>query len=464
MSEEQRFGTEKHPLAAGNVGKLLLSFALPSVVAMLVASLYNIADQVFIGRGVGILGNAATNVAFPLMTICMAIALMFAIGGASNFNLELGRGNREHAGQIAANAVACSAIFGVCVSVAALLFLKPLLLAFGATPQVMPHAVSYTGIVALGMPFMVTSVCGSHLIRADGSPRYSMCCNLAGALLNVALDPLFIFTFGMGVAGAAWATVISIIVSWLMAVSYLLRFKNARLKKEYFVPRLQEMKTIAAIGMAACVNQLSMTCVQVTLNNTLTHYGAHSAYGADIPLAASGIITKVNQIFLSIVIGLAQGGQPIIGFNYGAKNYARVRRAYALTLSSATALSIAAFIVFQTYPRRIIDFFGETNEQYYHFVERYFRIFLFMTFINGIQPVTANFFSSIGRAARGLFIALTRQILILIPLLLIFPIFWGIDGVMYAGPISDGVAAIIAGVFIFQEIWAMKKLEMEIMK
>ncbi|MDR2529835.1 MAG: MATE family efflux transporter [Synergistaceae bacterium] len=459
MAEERQFDTKKHPLAAGRVGKLLLTFAIPSIIAMLVGSLYNIADQVFIGWKVGILGNAATNVAFPLMTICMAVSLMFAIGGASNFNLELGRGHKERAGRIVANAISCSAVFGVTISAATLLFLDPVLRAFGATPEVLPYAASYTGIVALGTPFMVMSVCGSHLIRADGSPRYSMCCNLAGALLNIALDPLFIFVFDMGVAGAAWATVISIFVGWLMAASYLLRFKNVEMKREYFAPRLGYVKDIASIGMAACVNQLSMMCVQVTLNNTLTHYGALSDYGANIPLAASGIITKVNLIFMSIVIGLAQGGQPIIGFNYGAGNYARVRHAFAFTLSTATALSLAAFVVFQAFPRQIIDFFGETNEQYYHFVERYFRVFLFMTFINGIQPVTANFFSSIGHATRGLFIALTRQILILIPLLLIFPLFWGIEGIMYAGPISDGTAALIAALFIYWEIRDMRKKE-----
>jgi putative MATE family efflux protein len=311
----------------------------------------------------------------------------------------------------------------------------------------------------LGTPFMVISVCGAALIRADGSPRYAMCCNLIGTLLNVALDPLFIFTFDMGVAGAAWATVISMIVGWVIGARYLFRFKSAPLKKEFFVLRFQEVKAIASIGVASCVNQLSMMCVQVTLNNTLTHYGASSVYGANIPLAASGIITKVNMIFMSVVIGLGLGGQPIIGFNYGAKNYARVRHTIAFTLGISTALSIVAFIVFQTFPRQIIDLFGETNEQYYHFVERYFRIFMFMTFINGIQPVTANFFSSIGHAARGLFIALARQILILIPLLLIFPMFWGIDGIMYAGPISDFAAAVIASIFIVQEVRDMKRME-----
>ena len=459
VSNTAPLDTKNHPLATEPVGKLLLKFALPSIVATLGAFFYNITDQIFIGRGVGILGNAATNVAFPLMTIFMAVALTFAIGGAANFNLELGRGHRERAAQVAANAICCAAMSGVGISVVALSFLEPILLAFGATPDVLPYAMTYAGIVMLGTPFMVMTLCGVHLIRADGSPRYSMCCNLTVAMLNVVLAPIFIFKLDMGVAGAAWGTVISMVAGWLMTVRYLVRFKSVPLKREYFVPRFREIKAIISIGMAAFTNQFSMMCVQITLNNTLAHYGAISAYGANVPLAASGIITKVNMLFLSVVIGLGQGGQPIIGFNYGAKNYARVRRTIAFTLSIATALSIVSFIVFQTFPRQIIDLFGEANEQYYHFVERYFRIFLFMTFINGIQPVTANFFSSIGRAARGLFIALARQILILIPLILIFPKFWGIDGIMFAGPISDFAAAVIAAVFIVREVRDMKRME-----
>jgi len=450
---------KNHPLATGQVSKLLLKFAIPSIVAMLVGSVYNITDQIFIGHGIGILGNAATNVFFPIMTICMAVALMFAMGGAANFNLEMGRGNPERAARIVANAMSCAVMFGVAISVVTLAFLEPIVRALGATPEVMPYALTYTGITMFGTPFFVMTTCGAHMIRADGSPRYSMCCNLIGALLNVLLDYLFIFTFNWGIAGAAWATVVAMAAAWLVMINYMVRFKSVPLKKELFIPRFQEIKRIASIGMAPCTNQLSMMCVQVTLNNSLTHYGALSIYGANIPLAASGIITKVNMIFLSIVIGLAQGGQPIIGFNYGAQNYARVRRTFAFTLSLAVAFSIVAFIVFQTFPRQIIDLFGETNEQYYHFVERYFRIFLFMTFINGIQPVTANFFSSIGHAIRGLFIALTRQVLILIPLILIFPTFWGIDGIMYAGPISDSTAATIAAIFITQEIRSMKRME-----
>ncbi len=459
LPTDEKTDAQSHPLATGGVGRLLLRFAIPSIISMLVGALYNIVDQIFIGRGVGILGNAATNVAFPLVTICMSTALLLGIGGASNFNLELGRGNREKAGRIAANAIAFAAIAGIVICIVIRILLRPLLFAFGATEQVFSYAATYTGITSLGMPLLIMSVCGSHLIRADASPRYAMFCNVAGAGLNVILDPIFIFTLGMGIAGAAWATVISQFVSWSLVVYRLMRFHNAPLLREWFIPRAWALATIARLGAASCFNQLSMMCVQIAMNNTLTHYGAQSVYGSEIPLAAAGIITKVNMIFISIVIGLAQGGQPIIGFNYGARNYARVRATFRFTLGISLLLSGIAFVCFQIYPRQIIDFFGEGTPEYYRFVERFFRIFLFMTFVNGIQPVTANFFTSIGKAGRGFFISLTRQIIFLLPLILLFPRYWGIDGLMYAGPVADLAAALLAAVFITRELREMKRLE-----
>lgn len=459
MTEEKKFNTADHPLATGSVGRLLLRFAVPSIVSMVVGALYNIVDQIFIGQGVGMLGNAATNVSFPLVAVCMSCALLLGIGGASNFNLELGRGNREKAGGIVANAITYAALSGVVIMAVIRLFLEPLMVAFAATPEVLPYAVTYTGITSLGIPFFIMTVSGSHIIRADGSPRYSMFCNLAGAALNTILDPIFIFKFNMGIAGAAWATVISQAAGWLLVVRYLVRFRSVPLTKNYFRPRLSCLRAIASLGAASCFNQLSVMVIQITMNNTLTHYGALSAYGSNVPLAASGIITKVNMIFISIVIGIAQGGQPIIGFNYGAGNYARVRRTIRFTLSSAGAVSVCAFVIFQLFPREIISLFGSGTGEYYRFVERYFRIFLFMTFVNGIHPSTANFFSSIGKATRGFFIALTRQILFLLPLILTLPRYWGIDGIMYAGPVADTAAALLAAFFIAREVRDMKHLE-----
>jgi Na+-driven multidrug efflux pump len=456
--KDEKFDAAAHPLATGRVSRLLLKFAIPSIVSMLVGALYNIVDQIFIGHGVGVLGNAATNVAFPLVTICMSLSLLLGIGGASNFNLELGKGNPERAGRIVANAVTYAAVVGIALCVVVLLSLRPLLRSFGATDEVFSYAVTYTSITSFGMPFLIMSTCGSHLIRADGSPTYSMLCNLTGAILNTVLDPLFMFGFHMGIAGAAWATTLSQAVSCGMAVHHLMHFKSVPLTREYFRPRLRELKAITSLGSSACFNQLSILCVQITMNNTLTYYGASSIYGSNIPLAAVGVITKVNMVFFSMVIGIAQGAQPIIGFNYGARNYARVEKALWLAMCCGTAVSFSSFLCFQLFPREIISLFGSGSEEYYRFVEKFFRIFLLMAFTNGIQPSTASFFTSIGKAMKGFLVALTKQILFLLPLIVAFPRFWGIEGIMYAGPVADSAAAILAAVLVVTEVRAMRRL------
>jgi Na+-driven multidrug efflux pump len=241
-------------------------------------------------------------------------------------------------------------------------------------------------------------------------------------------------------------------------------FKTIKLSRESFIVSAAHCKKIFILGASACFNQIAMTVVQIVMNNTLSHYGAQSIYGGDIPLACAGIITKVNMIFMSFVIGISQGTQPVIGFNYGAKKYARVGKTYLLALGAASALSLIAFACFQIFPRQIISIFGNGSDLYFKFSERYFRIYMFLTIVNGIQPVTSNFFNSIGKSQLGVFMSLTRQIIFLLPLIIIFPIFMGIDGVMYAGPIADAAAAIVCGYFTIRELKELKKLENDITK
>lgn len=304
----------------------------------------------------------------------------------------------------------------------------------------------------------------SKLILADGSPRYSMISMLAGAIVNTILDPLFIFVFNMGMTGAALATITGQIISFSISLRYMFHFKTIKLSRESFIISAAHCKKIFILGASACFNQIAMTVVQIVMNNTLSHYGAQSIYGGDIPLACAGIITKVNMIFMSFVIGISQGTQPVIGFNYGAKKYARVRKTYLLALGAASALSLIAFACFQIFPRQIISIFGNGSDLYFKFSERYFRIYMFLTIVNGIQPVTSNFFNSIGKSQLGVFMSLTRQIIFLLPLIIIFPIFMGIDGVMYAGPIADAAAAIVCGYFTIRELKELKKLEIDITK
>lgn len=433
-----------NPLAYERIEKLIAKFAIPAIISMLVSSLYNIVDQIFIGQGVGMLGNAATNIAFPITIICTATALLLGIGSASNFNLQSGAGNNERATEIIGTGLFALCAGGILISVITLLFLNPLLQLFGVTPDILPYAQAYLGITAFGIPFHVLTTGGNHMIRADRSPTYSMCCMLTGAILNSILDPIFIFVFGWGIQGAAWATVISQVISGLFVIVYFLKFKHMDLKKQNLKIVPEYLIMIFSLGMASCVNQIAIAIMQIVMNNTLRYYGEQSVYGADIPLACVGIISKVNMVFLSICIGTAQGCQPIWGFNCGAKNYDRVRQTYRRAFQITLCVGILFFLCFQLFPRSIILIFGTGSDAYFQFAEKYFRVFMFMTFINGIQPMSSSFFTSIGKAKLGMIVSLTRQGLFLIPLILILPIFMGVEGVMYAGPIADFVAAVIA--------------------
>ena len=449
----------ENPLGSEPVSSLLRRFAIPSVIAMLVSALYNMVDQLFIGHSIGVLGNAATNVAFPLSMVCTSIGLLCGIGGAANFNLCMGRREPEHAKSYVGSAISMLAILGVILCVAVQLFLRPMMLLFGATPDVIDYACTYTRITSIGFPFLIVTIGGSNLIRADGSPKFSMLCNLVGAIVNTILDPLFIFVFHMGMAGAALATITGQILSFALVVLYLRGFKTLPLSLSDLKPNMACWARIAALGATPAFKQVARMVVQIIMNNTLTHYGSNSVYGSDIPLACAGIISKVNMLFFSFVIGISQGLQPIVSFNFGAQKYDRVKDAYKKAVFAATAISIVAFLCFQLFPRQIIGIFGSGSEEYLHFAERYFRIFLFFTFLNGIQPVSSNFFTSIGAPKKGIFLSLTRQIIFLLPLLLIFPYLFGIDGVMYTAPIADLAAASVSIVMVVREFKIMAELQ-----
>lgn len=441
-----------NPLGVQPVNRLLSQFAIPSIISMLVGSLYNIVDQFFIGQRVGELGNAATNIAFPLSTSCLALALLIGIGGSSAFNLAMGSGHEKRAVNIMGNAVVLLAGSGLVLSIITLLFLKPLLLFFGSPKAVLPYAMEYTKITAFGFPFLLLSTGGGHLIRADGRPRITMLCNLVGAVLNTILDALFVFGLNLGMSGAALATIIGQIVSGALAIGYLMHGKTVTIRRENLRVKWENVTRIASLGMAPCSNQVAMMIVQIIMNQSLKHYGSHSIYGENIPIACAGIITKVNMIFMSFVIGLSQGLQPIASFNYGAGKKGRVKEAYIKAVSIGAVLAVIAFFMFQFFPRQIISIFGDGSELYYQFAIRYFHVFLFFTFVNFMQPITSNFFTAIGKPKVGSFLALTRQILFLLPLILLFPLFLGIDGIMYAGPVADCLAAVVCFIMVYREL------------
>ncbi|MCL2862650.1 MAG: MATE family efflux transporter [Methanimicrococcus sp.] len=458
---ETKSNTRENILGTEDVKKLLFRFAVPGVIAMLVGAFYNIIDQIFIGHSVGMLGNAATNVAFPLVIIAMALGLLFGIGGASNFSLCLGAGNKERAKKVVGNSIFLLTASGVLVFVVIHLCLEQLVTLFGATDAVFPLAFEYITITSFGMLFLIFSTGASSIIRADGSPRYSMYCLLAGAFLNVVLSAFFIFGLNMGLAGAAWATVISQFVSFLIAVLYFTRFKSVVLEKKDFVLNRSVTKMIFYLGASSFLNQISMVAVQILLNNTVAYYGGLSVYGSEIPLAVTGVISKVSMIFIAVIIGVSQGGQPIAGFNYGAKNYGRVKEVFKLVLKVSMFISLIAFLCFQLFPLSIIKIFGGGSELYFEFAVRFCRIYLFMMIIIGIQPAASILFTAIGKSYKGILLAMIRQVLLLIPLVIVMPLYFGLDGVLYAGPIADGISAAVAFIFVYREFKRLTAMENE---
>jgi Na+-driven multidrug efflux pump len=452
----------QNPLMTEKIGKLIIHFAVPAIISGLIGSIYNILDQIFIGQSAGIPGNAATNIAFPLVTLCISCALLFGVGGASNFSLALGRGQKDQAMHIMGNALSLLVLASLVIMAVVLTFLRPLLGFFGAEGLVMEYSLTYTGITALGFPLQIFGVGASHLIRADGSPKFAMASMATGAVINIVLDPLFIFTLGWGIAGAAWATVIGQAATAVMMVRYFSRsFKTAPLQREHLLINRVAAKAIASLGAASCINQLAMATVQITMNSSLAYYGDLSVYGRDIPLACVGVITKVNVVFFSIILGISQGTQPILGFNYGARNYGRVKQAYRLAAGYVIGVSAFSWLLFQLFPLQIVSIFGEGTEEYYRFAVRWFRIFMALIFCNGILPLTSNFFTSIGKATRGIILSVTRNLLFLLPMILIFPIYLGIDGIMYAGPITDAVSAVLAFSLVRYEFGKISQLQRE---
>lgn len=451
--ENNEISKTNNSLESESIGKLIAKYSLPAIISSLVSSLYNIVDQIFVGHSIGELGNAATNVVFPLVMIMTTLAMVFGVGGASSFSLYLGKKDEQSAKNVVGSGLTLLLVSGIALAVAASVFLRPMLTVFGGRGQTLEYAIEYTRIVALGAPLAMLETGAAQLIRADGSPRYAMAANLTGAVINCVLDPILIFGFDMGMSGAAIATVTGQLVAGIIILIYFSRFKTVRLIGRDFLPQKESVRRILALGVPAGANQLAVTIVQIVMNNILGYYGEQSQYGRDIPLACVGIISKVNSIFNSVIFGIAQSTQPIIGYNYGARNYERVKAAFLRAAKIVFAVSLCAFLCFQLLPRPIINIFGSSSDpMYYEFALKYFHIFLFCTFIVGLQILSAQFFPSIGKGGEGTVVSLSRQVFCLLPLALIFPLFWGIDGVLWAGPIADGVSGVLSLLLVRREM------------
>lgn len=447
---------QDHMLESEKVTKLIRKFSVPAIAASLVGSVYNIVDQIFIGQKLGAAGNAATNIAFPLVMLMVTFAMVIGTGGASNFSIFMGSGEKEKAEKTVGNSLLCMIISGIVLAIFAMIFLKPLLYFFGAREHILKLAYEYTQITVIGIPFYVIGSGFSMFIRADGKPKYAMITTMSGAVLNTIFDPIFIFICGWGIKGAALATIIGQIVGAILALYYVKKFESCKITKETFKPDFHIIKNVIVLGIPSGITQITVMAVQIVMNNVLGFYGAKTAYGQEIPLACAGIISKVSSVFTSVIFGISQSCQPIFGHNYGAKNYQRVKDTYKTAAKIVTVVAVVAFILFQTCPVPILKVFGSSDPLYLEFGSRYLRIYLLFMFINGIQILTSNYFPAIGKAKQGIILSLSRQAILQLPLIVILPMIFGINGVLYAGPISDGIAGILAIVLVMMQMKKMK--------
>ena len=448
---EQTASENKSIFATEPIGRLIAKFAIPCVISLLVNSLYNIVDQIFIGWGVGYLGNGVTNIVFPITIVALSLSLMIGDGGAAYLSLKLGEGDIESAKKGVGNAIVMVTVVSILLTAVFLIFINPILDLFGATDVLRPYALQYGTIIGIGLPFMMIPGALNSMIRADGSPKYAMFSMALGAVINTIFDPVFIFVFHMGVQGAAIATVMGQVASFIVSVIYLPRFKTLRFDAACFKLKPRTCGNIASFGVSSFITQFAITIVMALTNNLLAIYGAESVYGAEIPLTATGIVMKVNQILISILVGIAVGTQPIIGYNYGAKNFTRVKKALDIAFVISEIISILAFLIFQFTPMTIVSIFGSEEGLYNEFAVMAFRIFLLLCPLTGFQTVVSVYLQAVGKPVKSAILSLARQIIFFVPAALILPKFLGVTGVLWTGPVADGLAFLLSlGLLIYE--------------
>lgn len=437
-----------NPLGTEKVGKLVLAFGVPSVISQVVNALYNIVDQIFIGRGVGYLGNGATSVIMPLTILVMALSLLIDQGAASYLSLKLGEGDEKAAAKGVGNALSMLLILGIALTVLFNIFLQPLCMLFGATPDNLPYALDYGRIISCGVLFFTIDSGMSGLIRADGSPKYSMAGLLIGCIANIILDPIFIFVCHWGVKGAAWATIIGQILNAVWCVAYIGKFKSVKLDRSCFALDGKMLLKICSMGTSSFITQISIVIVMAVSNNVLVYYGAQSVYGADIPLTTLGIVMKVNMIVTAAVLGLSSGVQPIFGYNYGSGQRERVKQTFRIVMIITTVFLTLAYLVFELTPMSIVRLFGSESDLYNEFAVKCFRIYLLVLPINGLQMVTRTLFQAIGRPVQATVLSLLRQIVFLVVPTLLLPMVMGVEGALWASPLAETLAFLTALVML----------------
>ncbi len=441
-------------LAKDNINKLLLTFSIPCVISMLINSIYNIVDQIFIGKGVGTLGNAATNVIFPLIIIFNALSGLIGNGAAANLSLKLGENDKKSASKCIGQAISLTFIIAIIVSLISYIFIPKLIYLFGCTENVYNYALDYGKIIILGAPFMIVYSSLSSIIRADGSPKYSMIMLVIGAVINIILDPIFIFKFNMGVKGGALATVIGQVVSFIIAMFYIRKIKSVKLTKNDFKIDKESFR-ILSLGLSSFITQATILVLFVFMNNVMTKLGANTKFGADIPLSVYGVISKINSLYISTVLGISIGAQPIIGFNYGAGNEDRVKEVIRKVLIINFTVGIIFNLLFFFFPREIAGIFISKSDISYNlfmdFAVLMCHSFLLVIALNALEMTTSIIIQSLGHVVKSTAVTFIRQIILLIPLSIIFAFVLnkGIYGVLYAGCVADILCFIIT-IFILK--------------
>lgn len=443
--------TKQNPLITQPIGKLLAKFAVPGVIALLVNSLYNIVDQIFIGHSVGYLGNGATNIIFPIVVIALGFAILIGDGAAAYLSLKLGQNDRESAAKGVGNALIMLTLTGVLFMVFFLAVLPRACILFGATDLLLPYALEYGWIIVVGLPFMMIGTGINSMIRADGAPAYAMKTMLVGAVVNIVLDAVFIFGFQWGMFGAGLATIIGQFVTFIMAVAYMRKCRSVKLCGAALKLKLRTSCAVLSLGVSSFISQLAIMIVIVVVNNLLVRYGAASVYGAEIPLTVLGIVMKIVGILTGILIGISVGAQPILRYNYGAKNYARVRQTYLLTVKIASLVRVVSFVLFFCFPQTLISIFGAESALYNEFAAKAFRIFLLMTMTYGFVMASGVFLQAIGKPLLATVVSLSRQIIFFMPAIAVLPGILGLEGILWAGAVADGLAfVLVLGVMFFQ--------------
>lgn len=446
MNHSTLMGEEK-------ISKLLYKFSIPAIVGMMVNALYNIVDRIYIGNSLdlGANGIGGITISFPITIVLLAIGILFGQGGATLFSMNLGAGKREGAEKALGNSFVMLIFAGFLYMLIGQVFLVPLLTLFGASETIMPYAVEYMRYIFFGSIFHVVSMGLNNFIRADGNPKLAMYTMFFGAGTNIILDPIFIYGFKMGMAGAAIATILSQLFSFIWVVSYFIGKKcRIKLKLKYMKPDFAVILKIISLGLPGFSLQIASSLLNLILNKNLQQYGG------DIAVSGMGVINSVQTMIIMPIIGLNQGVQPIISFNFGAEKYERVKSAAKLAVKAATITISIGFLITRLFPLQIISMFNREPELLKFGSSAIFAWFLCLPLV-GFQIIGANFFQAIGRSKTAMFLTLTRQVIILIPAIIIFSKIWGIEGLVYAAPFADFLSFILTGIFYYHGIKNLEK-------